>query len=127
MRAFTSAELSTLQTAQTGVMMDTCVVQVYATSSQDAYGAPVATYTDGAAITCGVEMTGGKESWRANMIATHIDATIRLPIATSIKSTDRIKVTHRFGAAITALVFEVVGAVRRGPSGLQVDVLQVAP
>ena len=128
MRSFTADELTRMQSAQVAAMQDTCVVQAYSSSSVDTYGAPVVTYTDGSAIACGLNMTGGKEAWRTNMTTTHIDATIRLPIATSLKSTDRIKVTHRFGAALgTALVFEIVGAIRRGPSGLQVDLLAVAP
>jgi head-tail adaptor len=127
MNPLSAAELSRMQSAQTSSLMDACCVQAYA-STADSYGALVASYTDGASIACGLHMTGGRESWRNNMTATRIDATIRLPIGTVIKTTDRIKVTHRYGVALgTALVFEIVGAIRRGPSGLQVDLLAVAP
>lgn len=127
MRTFTSGELTNLVTTQTGAMQDTCVIQSYA-MTQDAYGGEVPAYTDGSAIACGLNMTASRESWQANMIVERIEATIRLPLATTIKTTDRIKVTHRFAAALgTALVFEVFGAIRRGPSGLQVDLKAVLP
>jgi head-tail adaptor len=123
---FTTAELTRMQAAQTASMMDTCIVQSYAMTLDD-YGAEVDTYTDGSAIACGVNMTPASESRTATMNVERIDATVRLPIATVIKSTDRVKVTHRFGVAITNIVFEVVGSIRRGPSGLQVDLQAVNP
>jgi len=123
----TSVDLANLQAAQVGTMLDTCVIQSYARTF-DSNGSPAETYTDGSAIACGVNMTPSRENWRTNMNATHVDATIRLPIATSIKSTDYVKVTHRFGVALgTALVFDVVGSIRCGPSGLQVDLAAVSP
>jgi len=125
MRSFTADELSRMQAAQSAAMQDTCVIQSYA-RTLDSYGSPAATYTDGSAIACGVEMTAGRENHRTDLTAERIDATIRLPIATSIKATDRIKVTHRYGVAATQ-VYEVVGEIRRGPSGLRVDVLAVNP
>jgi len=122
---FTAGDLANMQAAQTAAMQDTCVIQSYA-RTLDSYGSPAVTYTDGSAIACGVEMTSGRENRRTDLTAERIDATIRLPIATSIKATDRIKVTHRYGVA-AAQVYEVVGEVRRGPSGLRVDVLAVNP
>ena len=126
MQSFTAVELTAMQSTQMGAMMDTCIVQSYFAALDD-YGAEVAVYTDSSAIACGVNMNPGKESRTETMNVERIDVTIRLPIATSIKATDRIKVTHRFGVAITNIVFEVVGSIRRGPSGLQVDVSQVLP
>jgi head-tail adaptor len=122
----TSTDLANLQTYQTASMLDTCIIQSYAMTLDD-YGAEVDTYTDGSAIACGVNMTPASESRTATMNVERIDATIRLPIATVIKSTDRVKVTHRFGVAITNIVFEVVGSIRRGPSGLQVALRVVSP
>jgi hypothetical protein len=40
---------------------------------------------------------------------------------------DRIKITHRFGVAITNLVFEVISFAERGPSGLVLNLTQVTP
>jgi head-tail adaptor len=127
MRKFTTGELATMQATQYGSLQDTCIIQSYA-MTLDAYGAEVATYTDGSAIDCGLNMTPARERRTAEMNVERIDATIRLPLATSIKTTDRVKVTYRFGVILsTALVFEVVGSIRRGPSGLQVDLLAVNP
>lgn len=127
MNVFTSAELSRMQGAQVGAMQDVCIVQSYS-RTLDSYGSPVETFADGSAIACGVDMTAGRESRRADMNVERIDATVRLPIGTVIKATDHVKVTHRFGAALgTALIFEVIGEIRRGPSGLRVDVQAVNP
>lgn len=114
-----------MQATNVGAMQDTCVVQRYS-RTLDTYGEPVPTYTDGAAIACGVEMTTGKENRRGDMLVEHIDATLRLPIATTLQAADRIKVTYRFGAAALQ-VYEIVGEIRRGPSGLRVDVREVTP
>lgn len=126
MKDFSSDELSRMQATNVAAMQDTCVIQAYALGLDD-YGAEAPTYTDGAAIDCGLNMTPTRERRSAEMNVERIDATIRLPLGTVIKSTDRVKVTHRFGAAITALIFEVAGPIRRGPSGLQVDLLAVNP
>lgn len=127
MKAFSTAELTRLQSAQVAAMQDTCVVQSYA-RTLDSYGSPVETFTDGSAIACGVDMTAGRENRRADMNVERIDATVRLPIGTVIKAADHVKVTHRFGVALgTALIFEVIGEIRRGPSGLRVDVQAVNP
>lgn len=127
MQKFSANELSRMQLTQVGAMQDTCKVQVYSRTF-DTYGAPLEVYTDGSAIDCGVLMNTERENWRREMTTERIGATIRLPIATILKTTDRIKVTHRFGVALGVdQVFEIVGEVRRGPSGLQVDVLVVLP
>jgi head-tail adaptor len=108
-------------------MMDTCIVQAYS-RTLDTFGSPIEAYLDGSPIVCGVEMTPGRENRRADMNVERIDATVRLPIATVIKATDHVKVTHRFGVILSIpLVFEVIGEIRRGPSGLQVDLQAVAP
>lgn len=126
MRKFTAGELAKQEGTQTGSLQDTCIIQVYALVIDD-YGGETPTYTDGAALDCGLNMSPSRETRRADMNIERIDATLRLPLNTTIKTTDRVKMTHRFGVAITALVFEVTGAVRRGPSGLQVDLQAVTP
>jgi SPP1 family predicted phage head-tail adaptor len=115
-----------MQGAQEAAMQDTCKIGVYS-RTLDTYGGPVETWTEGSAIACGVEMTTGQENRRADLTAERIDATVRLPIGTSIKATDRVKVTHRFGADTTDITYDVVGEIRRGPSGLQVDLQEILP
>ena len=100
-------------------MQDTCVVRSYS-STADGWGNPTPGYTDGAALACGVEHGMPKE-WQASGAVADIDAVIRLPIGTTITVKDLIKVTYRYGEALgTAQVFEVVGPVRQGPSGVRV-------
>jgi len=119
-----SDELSSLQAAQEAAMMDTCIIQKFSSTDSD-LGDPVASYTDGDAISCGLNNRGGREVQDADMTTLITDATIRLPIGTEVEMQDRVKVTHRFGVAAVS-TYEVVGPVRRGPSGLQVDVKAVS-
>ena len=124
MQAFTSTELSRMQSAQEAAMQDTCVVQVYSESA-DAYNNPEASYADGSAIDCGVEHVNPDEVQESGEVPT-IDVRIRLPLDTTIDVRDRIKVTHRYGSALaTAQVFEIEGPVQRGPSGLVVGCRKV--
>lgn len=101
-------------------MQDTCIVQVYSVGSTDDYGNPVAAYADGSAVACGLRLLRPDEVQASGEVAT-IEAELRLPLATAVKPLDRIKLTHRYGEVLSAAeVFEVVGPVKRGPSGLVV-------
>jgi hypothetical protein len=124
-RHFTTTELSRMQSTQDSAMQDTCQIGVY-TRTYDTFGAPVPVYTYATAITCGYDPTGGRENWRRDMTALHVDATIRLPIDTSVNVKDRIKIITRFGVTLaTPLVFEVIQETERGPSGLVLSLTEV--
>jgi hypothetical protein len=122
---FTSSDLAWMRSAQTGHMQDTCCRQVF--SRTFTAGEEVPTYTDAAASTeCGLDMRPGAERHGNQMTTLEYDATIRLPIATTIDPKDRIKITERFGETLaTALVFEVVAPIQRGPSGIRLMVKRV--
>jgi len=48
------------------------------------------------------------------------DATVRVPIATTVDLRDRFRVTKRFGETLSsALVFDIVAPPQRGPSGIR--------
>jgi head-tail adaptor len=116
---FSADELADFRTSQVGHMMDTVVRQVYS-ATQNSYNEDVVTYTDQTAIKCGLDMRPGSERHTSNYTALEYDATMRLPITTTIDARDRLKVTKRFGETLTtALVFEIVGPVQRGPSGIR--------
>lgn len=100
-------------------MMDTCIIMAFADGATNDYGNPSDVYTDGAPTICGYKPTGTREVQQGNETVL-IDAELRLPIATAIKSTDKVRLTKRFGESITALTFAVVGQPARGPSGLVV-------
>ena len=116
---FSADELTGFRSAQVGHMMDLVVRQVYSATS-NSYNEDVVTYTDQTAIDCGLDMRPGSERHNSNYTALEYDATMRLPITTTINARDRLKVTKRFGETLsTALVFEIVGPVQRGPSGIR--------
>ena len=126
MSDFTTTDLSRMQTAQQAAMQDTCQIAPRVTTT-NALGEPVYTWpTYGAAIDCGLSMKGGRERTRPDGTILITDGLLRLPIATTVNVTDRIKITYRFGVAITELVFDVVGTPMRGPSGLQVELKAVS-
>ena len=50
---------------------------------------------------------------------------IRLPLDTVVTAKDRIQITQRFGVEITSLTYKILGAIRRGPSGLTMNVALV--
>lgn len=121
---FTAAELADMQATQSGHMMDTCLIQVFAAGSVNAWNVPASGYTNGSAIFCGYEAVSGDEMQGETEVV-EIDGRFRLPFGTAVKPTDRIKLTHRHGVAVTAEYYEIVGQARRGPSGLVVDVVRV--
>jgi hypothetical protein len=117
---FTAAELAGMRTAQDGHMLDTCVRSVYSRTF-NSFGEPVEVYTDAVtSLACGLDMRPGAERHGQDMTTLEYDATMRLPIATTLDVKDRLKVTHRFGEAITNLIFRIEGPIQRGPSGIRV-------
>ena len=117
---FSTEELADFRATQENHMMDLVVRQAYSATS-NSYNEDVVTYTDQTAIKCGLDMRPGSERHTQNYTALEYDATMRLPITTTIDARDRMKVTKRFGETlVTALVFEIVGPVQRGPSGIRV-------
>lgn len=124
MTSFSTSELTAMQAAQDGHMMDTCTVDAYADGGPDAYGNSDPSWTPGSAIVCGFKPVKVAEGLEASEVPLK-DAVIRLPIGTSLTNLDRITVTHRHGVAVTNVTYAIVGEAKRGPSGLQVDVKRV--
>lgn len=120
MSDFTAGELANMRTAQTGHMMDTCVLQA-CVQTANAMNELVETWpVDGSAMDCGLEMMAGNERRGLDHAVLQYDARIRLPITATPNQKDRVKVTKRFGETLgTALVFEIVGPIQRGPSGVR--------
>ena len=127
--AFSADELAWMRAAQDGHMPDTGNVMPYS-ANLDSFAQSVNTWpTDSASIACGLDMRPGSEKLGSfegysRSIATgtilEYDATVRVPIGTSVDVRDRFKVTKRFGETLsTALVFDIVAPPQRGPSGLR--------
>ena len=118
--AFTAAELSDFRVAQDGHMLDTGNLQPI-TVTDDTFGQQVETWpTNSADIACGLDMRPGSERHGADKTVVEYDATVRVPIATTVDMRDHFRVTKRFGEMLTsALVFEIISPAQRGPSGIR--------
>jgi head-tail adaptor len=122
---FSADELSEMRTAQTGHMMDTCVIQT-CTQTANSYGEMIETFTDGTALDCGLDMRPGSERRGMDATLVEYDAVLRLAISQAPDARSRIKVTKRFGEVLsTALVYEIVSPIQRGPSGIRLILKKV--
>jgi hypothetical protein len=114
------AELAAMQTAQEAHMFDACQVGTVGTT-QDAVGELVpGAPSYGAEQACGFHMVSG--TWSAEYrtgdgTIVKADAKLRLAHDAAITVTSVVKVTKRYGTAITPLVYEVVGVPAAGPTG----------
>jgi len=127
MDAFSSGELGHMQDTAEESMQDTCVIQRYSSGSSDSFGQTVETFTDSEPLACGFNPRGGREVPGSESAPILTDASVRLPIDTTVDRRDRVKITHRFaGELVSPPVFEILGEPRQGPSALQVDLRRVA-
>jgi hypothetical protein len=126
MRAFTTDELSRMQSTQTAAMMDQCnLVRFFETNRVDEYGVPVIEWVSEPTL-CGLDMDPRPE-WNAPAgggDATQVEAgvaVLRLPLDTEVTNLDKVTITERFGVLLDVpLVYELSEPPRRGPSGLTV-------
>ena len=117
---FTAADLTSMRAAQDGHMLDTCDIQAISTA-KDSFGQVVESWpTDAADIVCGLDMRPGSERHGSDKTVVEYDATVRLPISTTVDLRSKIRVTKRFGETLsTPLVFAIVAPIQRGPSGIR--------
>ena len=116
MTAIRDGELTRMQAVQYHHMMDSCRILAYSTAD-DAYNIPQDSHTAGSEIRCGFDPSGWKEAQEESEVPI-MQPTFRLPFGTAVNSRDRIRLTKRFGEAITPEDYEIIGGVERGPSGL---------
>lgn len=112
-------DLDVMQTPYGESLMDTCKIWTYA-ATQAADGQMVATppvWANIAVTACGFDPRGSSERERSDATLGVYDAMLRVAHATTIAAKDRVQLTKRYGAAITAIVFEVAGPPLRGPAG----------
>ena len=126
MSAFSTSELTLMRETQDSSMQDTCYIQAFVSGSS-AFGGESNTWpADGGSMKCGLDMRPGSERNRAHDTIVQYDATIRLPIAQVPDERDHLKVTKRFGETLgTALVFEIVGPIQQGPSGIRLQLKRI--
>jgi hypothetical protein len=120
-RPFTATELSRMRGAQDDAMQDICKVWAYS-STPDTYGNPAPTFTwVGDLSVCGFRHVKPSEAHGSGEVPI-MDAELRLPVGTIITSLDRVEVLQRYSEDLdTAEMYEIIGPVRRGPSGLVVS------
>lgn len=119
--AFTSDELTAMREAQTDHMLDECVVLSYATGTRNEFNeADAPTYTAGEPVRCGLDMNPGSERHGPEMTVIEYDATLRLPLNTSLKETDRVRIIGRFSEMNEYPTYEIVSPIQRGPSGMRI-------
>lgn len=117
---FSSDDLTGMRTAQTAHMMDSCKLQA-CVQTTNSMGEEVETWpVDGDEISCGLDMRPGDERHGVDMSVLTYDARLRLAITQTPDAKDRVKITKRYGEALgTPLVYDIVGPIQRGPSGIR--------
>jgi len=109
-----------MRDTQESFMADACQIGTV-TTSQNEMGEIVAGAPSYAAETaCGLQMTGGLQSAEyrtSDGTLVSADAKLRLPHDAAVAVTNVVKITKRFGTAITPVVYEVMGVPAVGPSG----------
>jgi len=124
MRVLTNNELTRMQETQNGAMQDTCIILDYSSVSND-WGNPTQSYIlRTSAISCGFEPVKTSETHGSGEVPL-FDARLRLPINTTIDAIDRIRITHRYGVSIDNQDYSIVGPVKRGPSGLVLNIKKI--
>lgn len=120
-------ELAAMAETADESMMDTCVIQT-ATTGYDAVGGATVTWSDSAAIACGVQFVSERRQESIEVAGTRydVDATIRVSLDVAVQPANRVKVTKRYGQTLaTAWTFEVLGVARRGPTANVLRVRQL--
>lgn len=116
MNALTATELAGFQSTAEGSFFDSCKLGT-ATAASFGSDPGSASYSYGDEIACGFAY-GGQNEVKDGSQAPIYDATLRLPIDTTIANIDRVQVTQRHGVAITPEYYTIEGKPSRGPSAI---------
>lgn len=117
--------LAEARAAYNWIMSDTGVLLWRTASALDDYGQPVAGWTASAPTSCGLDARASREVMPGTNVPVY-DARLRLVLGTTVGSPDRVRITHRYGAALdTPIVYEVIGEPMRGPLGLVLNLRSV--
>lgn len=124
-KAFTPDELDRMQAIQVSCMMDLCQLGTKS-ENQSSSGHVKASFTYGGSTHCGFSAKGSKVAERPDGSPVFSDASLRLPLGSAVSATGRVKLTHRFGVALSpAEEWDIAGEPARGPSGLVVPLKRV--
>lgn len=119
--------LSRVRAVQKDHMFDT-VVRLVWSSEKDSLNADIPTWTAGATLRCGIDMTGGSEQRDGGRIMVRWDARLRLPLGTVVDLRDRFRIVAHFGQSVLdETVYEIVSPPEEGPSGIVLNLRKVEP
>lgn len=120
MNTIGATERTRLRATMAETLLDSCRILAYTTGAADAYGMSAVTYTAGSEIACGYEPTASDEVQRENQVIV-TDGKLRLPIGTTVTTSDRVLVTKKLGETLTTQpTYEIVGLVQ-GPTAIVLD------
>lgn len=124
---FTAQDLTAFREAQYGHMQDAGYFQAL-TRTFNTYGEEVNSWADsGSEVSCGLEMMSGAEMRRQDKTIVTYDAVLRIQVTELPSELKRFRVTKRHGETLaTALVFDILSPVRRGPSGNRILLQKVS-
>jgi hypothetical protein len=120
MPIFNAADLVRMRATQVAHMQDECVIGRFSITP-NSMNEQVRTITyELTPTTCGLDMRTGIERHSAQFTTLTYDASVRLPITVTVDKKDQIKITKRFGETLAVpLIYEIVGPIQRGPSGIR--------
>ena len=121
MSSFSSDVLARMQATQESAMQDECQLWSYTEGSLDDYGRSSSDpYSLLTTTPCGYKPDNkGEAMGKGQVVLTAGELRLPVSIEDSLTQTARIKLTKRFGVALTTpLTFNIVGNPERGPSGL---------
>jgi len=127
MLPFRSSTLVRMREVQDAHMQDVCHILTYDTTWEDVddYGIPVDEYLTEVETICGLKLYSPKEIHASGEVPV-ILGELRLPIGTEVDTRSRVSIVERYGETLTEpMLFDITGPVRRGPSGLVVNLRAV--
>lgn len=129
MNHFSATELSRMRVTQETAMQDSCYILRYL-AVDDAWGNSTPTYTTSAEVACGFRHLSPREIQESGLVP-DVTSEVRLAADTALDPRDRVRIIKRYdetwveGLALDTEDYEVVGPVKRGPSGLVVNLRTV--
>ena len=115
-----SQDLARMRDVQADLYHDTCQVCVYTESGTSSWGYGQPHYVAQPAISCGFKPASVREVMDSGQVAMTV-AQLRLPVDTEVTALDRIRLTHRYGAALDDAEVYAIKGIKRGPSGLVLE------
>lgn len=109
---FTTEQLTAMRAVQASHMNDVVDIENI-TVYTDTYGDTIYSGVVQSGVACGFDFTGGKEYDKGQVIVVEYDATVRLPLDTTIGINDNVTLKQLAGESHSE-VFEVFGYPRYG-------------